>query len=163
METNDQPNSQPSSLALTFEVLYQRAIDGHSAPLPSRVLAPVPRAWLGVKNSESHLKNIEFIVDTGADISAISMYVAEENSISFNRRQRVGLKGVSRHPIKESFLNKIDLQIGTISCTIDCLIYDDGGKGGYSFLGRAGVLEKFSILFRNWHVYIGRVSDAQRS
>lgn len=129
METNEHPsNSQPSSLALNVEILCQAPLDFESPQLPGngRIIAPIPLLRLGVRTATSHFKDIEFIVDTGADISAISMLVAEENSIPYDTSQRVPMKGVADHPINDSFLNKIDLQVGTAVCTINCLIYDSG-------------------------------------
>jgi len=150
------PKSQPPLLALTAEILYQAPFDTDSGHLPPKIIAPIPFVTLGVKNKRANFSEIRFMVDTGAEISAICMSLANLSGIPYHTKQRVPIRGVSEKHIKDSFLNKIEIEIGSVTCVIPCLIYDDGGEGGHAFLGRAGIFEKFYIVFKDWHVYITR-------
>ena len=129
----------------------------------SKGIGAITFVTLGVKNKRAIFCEIRFLVDTGAEISAIPMSVAKENGIPYHSKQRVPIRGVSEEPIRNSFLNKVEVKIGTETCIIDCLIYDDDGEGGHAFLGRAGIFEKFYVVFKDWHVYITRKEPARHA
>ncbi len=151
------PASQHPSSGGNFEVFLQAALTDSYAPLPREIFSPQALVPIDVQDSASTFRQIKFIVDTGASISALPMYIAEQNHIPFstNKLRKVPILGLGGI-VEKSFLNDIVIRIRDKICRIPCLFFDNGTGQGPAILGRAGFLQHFDIQIAGWHILIGK-------
>lgn len=158
MGTNEPtPASQHPSSGSHFEVLLQAPLTDPYTPLPAGILSPQALVKIDVRSDDSEFRQLSFIVDTGALISAIPMYLARQNRIPFTteKKRQVPILGIAGI-VNNSYLGEIHLRIKNELCTIPCLFFDNGSGQGPAILGRAGFLEKYDIQIVRWHIFIGK-------
>ncbi len=140
------------------EILLHQPLAEPFDVLPNEIWAP--QAYVSIEvgtDDKAGFRSLSFLVDTGAAISAIPMYLAKHNRIPFkkDKKRKVPIQGIGG-VVDESYLNEVQIRIGGVVLSIPCLFYSDGKDQGPAILGRAGVLGPLSIHFANSHVTIAR-------
>jgi len=90
----------------------------------------------------------DFIVDSGADISLMPEYIAEEIGLDWEKGQKIEMRGISQKEecFVEGRIHEIDIRIPDINLEIQIPVCF--AKGNTPFLlGREGFFDYFRITF----------------
>lgn len=115
-----------------------------SKPL-GKVFLPLVRVSLWLPESETWL-DFDFIVDTGSTATIIPSFLSSWLGLELGSLPEIKMAGVEGTGIK-SWLAEIKIRIGQEVFSIPCFLVDNPRVP--FLLGRAGVLEKFSLRFDN--------------
>lgn len=129
----DLPSSVPSRCTTTLTPVQ----------LPRGLWAPEPRLRIEVRTGDGAFQGVNFLVDTGAAVSAIPSGLAELLAIPFDRRRRMDFSGIGV-PAIEAYLNEIVIRLCGVEHAIPCLVYRSE-ELFETFLGRAGFFERFNV------------------
>ncbi len=87
-----------------------------------------------------------FIVDTGADIATLPIYLAYELGVDLKKLPTSSIQGVGQRPTK-TYEAKINIQIGPEKFPLKCSFINNNKIP--PLLGKIGIFNRFSLYFDN--------------
>ena len=103
---------------------------------------PEPRIELPLKLADGYV-NVRFFLDTGADVSMLPRSAAADCGLDPAGARKMTVTGIEGGGV-EVMVGEITVRIGELDVTVPCLFTSN--EDTPPLLGRAGVLDRFSIL-----------------
>lgn len=103
---------------------------------------PEPRIELPLRLADGYV-NVRFFLDTGADVSMLPRSAAADCGVDPATARRMTVTGIERGGI-DVVVGEITVRIGDLDVAVPCLFTLN--EDTPPLLGRAGILDRFSIL-----------------
>ncbi len=106
---------------------------------------PYPVVPVVTANGKKLLK-YDFIVDTGADVTTLPKYIAEELGIDLSKLQSGNSQGIGEGLIK-TWETKVKIRIGNVDFRIRCSFVSSNKIP--PLLGKIDIFDRFNLYFDN--------------
>lgn len=122
------------------------------APPDVKRFPPPLQVSIGVETTSS-IVSMPFVVDTGAAVSTIPISLAEAAGIHFDYSHSKTIRGSSGAPT-QGYYGGITIHVGPVAIRIPCMFVESHKTKSRATLGRAGILEHFTLAFDEHQIRI---------
>ena len=140
--------------------LKDKTVDGHACPYPA--------VTLKVRDKHGSFAQVEFRVDTQADVSTFAVALATKEAVAFSSTRAVPLRGVTG--AMKAVRDRITVVIAGESFSLPCDFTPAAvdAETGMTLpdlapvLGRAGFLDRYAIAVDSGYLIVTRIGPIRR-